>query len=292
MKISQLEMFLAISESSSIAEAARRVGKSRTTLSSSLSALEDELGVELLERTGNQVMLTNIGQVIKNDCERMVMIASDIAGRCQQHLQGVESVLRIARDDALPESYWRDLIHKMSLQFPNTSVSVYMAPPPELNDMVEQNMVDIAYCLLPYTNKLPSTHHVKLGEIRMMTVARGDHPLCKLSNVVSADLARYTEFALATIDEEGLRAVEPASSNYIALPFYEHLRNAVLDGTGFSNVPSVLITPYLREGSVKVLNYDQAMKRHAYGMIQNRYSQLGGLTQWLANELQTYLDND
>ena len=89
MKISQLEMFLAISESGSIAEAARRVGKSRTTLSSSLSALEDELGVELLQRTGNQVMLTNIGQVIKNDCERMVMIANDIAGRCEQHLQGV-----------------------------------------------------------------------------------------------------------------------------------------------------------------------------------------------------------
>ncbi|MBS3797866.1 LysR family transcriptional regulator [Pseudoalteromonas sp. BDTF-M6] len=292
MKISQLEMFLAISESGSIAEAARRLGKSRTTLSSSLSALEDELGVELLERSGNQVTLTNIGQVIKNDCERMVMIGNDITGRCRQHLQGVESVLRIARDDALPESYWRQLIHEMSLQFPGTSVSVYMAPPPELNDMVEHNLVDIAYCLLPHSNRLPNTHHVKLGEIRMMTVANSDHPLCKLSRVVRSDLARYTEFALASIDDEGLRAVAPASSNYIALPFYEHLRNAVLDGTGFSNVPSVLINPYLRDGSVKVLNYDQAMQRQAYGMIQNRYSQLGGLTQWLAEQLEDYLAED
>ncbi|GAP75401.1 MULTISPECIES: LysR family transcriptional regulator [Pseudoalteromonas] len=289
MKVSQIEIFLAISESGSIAEAARRIGKSRTTLSSALTALEDELGVELLTRTGNQVSLTNIGEVIKNDCERLAMIANDITGRCHQHLQGVEASLRIARDDALPEAYWRQLIHEMSRQFPSISVSVYMAPPPELNDMVEQGVVDIAYCLLPQSQQLTSSHQVKLGEIRMMTVASKGHPLTTLSQVVKADLSRYTEFALATIDETGLHAVTPVSGNYIALPFYEHLRNAVLDGTGFASVPSVLINPYLRDGSVKVLKYDQAMTSQAYGMIQTRYSQLGRLSQWLAQQIAAYL---
>ncbi|KLV11543.1 MULTISPECIES: LysR family transcriptional regulator [Photobacterium] len=290
MKVNQLAMFLATSDTGSIAEAARKLGKSRTTVSSSLSALEDELGVQLLERTGNQVTLTAVGEAIKNDCERMVMIAGDITARCDQHIKGVESVLRIARDDALPESFWRQLIHDMSQHFPNTSVSVYMAPPPELDDMVEQNMVDIAYCLLPFTRRMTNNHHIKLGEIRMMTVAHSAHPLSKLSQVVNSDLARYTEFTLSAIDDEGLHAVSPASGNYIALPFYEHLRNAVLDGTGWSNVPSVLINPYLRDGSVKVLNHDQAMKWQSYGMIQNTYNQQGGITRWLANQLEQYLN--
>ncbi|MGF1726987.1 LysR family transcriptional regulator [Photobacterium nomapromontoriensis] len=292
MKISQLEMFLETSQSGSIAEAARKLDKSRTTVSSSISALEDKLGVELLERSGNQIQLTPIGEAIKNDCERILMIAGDIETKCSQHLKGVESALRIARDDALPEPFWRQLVHDMSLQFPNTSVSICMAPPPELVEMVELNMVDVAYCLLPNTDSLPHNYHTKLGQIRMMSVVHYTHPLSQLSKVVSSDLARYTEFALAVVDEEGLKAVSPTSTNYIALPFYEHLRNAVLDGTGWSNVPSVLINSYLRDGTVKVLNHYQAMKWQPYGVIHGKNSHQGALTHWLATQLEDYLDEE
>ncbi|GHA52109.1 LysR family transcriptional regulator [Photobacterium aphoticum] len=292
MKISQLEMLIETGACGSIAEAARKLGKSRTTVSAALSALEDELGVALLERSGNQVQLTDIGESIKNDCERIAMIAGDIHAKCTQHHQGVESALRIARDDALPEPFWRQLVHDMRVQFPNTSVSVYMAPPPELDEMVELDMVDVAYCLLPNTDSLPHNYHSKLGQIRMMSVAHSKHPLSQLSKVVSADLARYTEFALAAIDDEGLKAVSPASSNYIALPFYEHLRNAVLDGIGWSNVPSVLINNYLRDGTVKVLNHYQAMKWQPYGVIHSKNRPQGILTQWLAAQLEAYLDDE
>lgn len=293
MKINQLEMFLATCAAGSITDAARKLGKSRTTVSSAIGALEDELGVELLQRSGNHVVLTAIGEAIRNDCERMVMIAHDVDKRCQQHLQGAPTTVRIARDDTLPESLWRQWIQAMKQQFPSTSVSVYMAPPPELESMVASNVVDIAYCLLPttsaYQTPLSKTYSRKLGDLRMMAVAQRDHPLSQLSNVTLADLARYTEFALASMSEQGLQAVAPLSNNYIALPFYEHLRDAVLDGTGWSIIPSVLINPYLRDGSVKVLNFAQAMEWQSYGVIQAHGAPLSGLSQWLAEQLEHYL---
>lgn len=293
MKLNQLEMFLATCAAGSITDAARKLGKSRTTVSSAIGALEDELGVELLQRSGNHVVLTAIGEAIRNDCERMVMIAHDVEQRCQQHLQGTPTNVRIARDDTLPESLWRQWIQAMKQQFPSTSVSVYMAPPPELESMVASNVVDIAYCLLPptsaYQTPLSKTYSRKLGDLRMMAVAHRDHPLSQLSNVTLADLARYTEFALASMSEQGLQAVAPLSNNYIALPFYEHLRDAVLDGTGWSFIPSVLINPYLRDGSVKVLNFAQAMEWQSYGVIQAHGAPLSGLSQWLAEQLEHYL---
>jgi len=295
MKINQLEMFLATCATGSITEAARKLAKSRTTVSSAIGALEDELGVELLQRSGNHVALTAIGEAIRNDCERMVMIATDVEQRCQQHLQGARTTVRIARDDTLPESLWRQWIQAMKQQFPSTSVSVYMAPPPELESMVASKVVDIAYCLLPASNayqaQLSKTYTHKLGELRMMAVAHRDHPLSQLSTVTPADLARYTEFALATMSEQGLQAVAPLSNNYIALPFFEHLRDAALDGAGWSNIPSVLVNPYLRDGSVKVLNFAQAMQWQSYGVIQPHGAPLSGLTQWLAEQLEHYLAN-
>lgn len=48
MKLSQLEMFVEAANSGSITEAARRLNKSRSTVSTAISALEDSLGVSLL----------------------------------------------------------------------------------------------------------------------------------------------------------------------------------------------------------------------------------------------------
>lgn len=289
MKTSQVEMFLHTSYTGSIAEAARKLNKSRTTVSAALSTLEDDLGVKLLTRTGNRVKLTEIGEAVANDCERLIMIANDIQTKCTQHLNGVESALRIARDDALPESLWRALLQQLNTRFPNTSFSVYVAPPPELEDMVAQNVVDVAYGLLPRHHKIPRVLQLDLGQIRMMSVAHKNHPLSQLRKVNSSDLERYTEIALAYIDEEGLKPVDPKSSNYIALTFYEHLRNAVLDGTGWSDVPALLINDHLREGTIKVIKHNKAMTWQPYGEMVESESRRGAVIQWLSDQLENYL---
>lgn len=289
MKINQIEMFIHTSQSGSIAEAARKLNKSRTTVSAALSAFEDDLGVQLLDRTGNKVQLTDIGEAIANDCERLLMIANDIQGKCDQHLNGVESSLRIARDDALPESLWRRLVQQMSERFPGTSISIYVAPPPELEQMVQQNIIDVAYSLLPSDHQIPRVHHYELGQIHMMSVAHKSHPLSRLRKVNSTDMERYTEIALAYIDDESLRAVTPRSSNFIALPFFEHLRDAVLDGAGWSYVPALLINEHLREGTITVLKHNKAMSWQPYGEIVESEARRGAVIQWLSDQLENYL---
>lgn len=283
-------MFIQTVQSGSIAEAARKLNKSRTTVSAALSAMEDDLGVQLLERTGNKVQLTTIGEAIADDCERLLMIASDIENKCARHSNHVESVIRIARDDALPESLWRGLIQQMNTHFPDTSISIYVAPPPELEDMVSQNIVDVAYTLLPDSHRIPKAHHRDLGQIRMMSVAHKTHPLSQLRKVVSSDLDCYTEIALAYIDDnDGLMAVTPRSSNYLALPFYEHLRDAVLDGTGWSYVPALLINEHLRSGSLKVLKHSKAMSWQPYGEITENETGRSAVIEWLSDQLESFL---
>lgn len=289
MKISQIEIFLQICQCGSIAEAARKLNKSRTTVSAALSAFEDDLGVQLLERSGNKVQPTDIGEAINNDCERLLMIAGDIQNKCSQHLGGVESTLRIARDDTLPELLWRQLVQQMSERFPNTTISIYVAPPPELEQMVQQNIIDVAYSLLPGDHRVSRVNHHELGQVRMMSVARKAHPLSRLRKVSSSDLERYTEIALAYVDDESLKAATPRSSNFIALPFYEHLRDAVLDGAGWSYVPALLINDHLREGTITVLKHSKAMNWQPYGEIVDSNTQRGAVITWLSDRLETYL---
>lgn len=289
MRSSQIEMFLAAIETGSIAGAARELKKSRTTVSAALSALEDSLGVELLSRTGNSVTLTAVGHMIHDDCERLVQAMCDIKTKCRQFESGVESALRIGRDDALPEDFWREIVREIRHNFPDSSVSIYVAPPPELYEMVDENMVDVAYGLLPGSGAFVRISSKKLGQVRMMSVVHNSHPLAKLKRVQRADLERYTEVALAYVDEEGLKVSDRISPHYIALPCYEHLRDAVLDGSGWSNVPSVLITPHLRDGTLQVLRHSSAMQWLPYGEITAMDAQGGALTAWLSEKLKNYL---
>src|SRR5215468_8727048 len=60
--IAELSAFVAVAERASFAKAARHLGVSRSTLSETIRALEDKLGVRLLNRTTRSVAPTEIGE--------------------------------------------------------------------------------------------------------------------------------------------------------------------------------------------------------------------------------------
>ena len=64
MRLEQLQYLVAVNESKSISLAAERSHISQPALSSSISKLEDELGVVLLKRTNSGALLTEIGELI------------------------------------------------------------------------------------------------------------------------------------------------------------------------------------------------------------------------------------
>ena len=289
MRLIQIEMFLLAVKTGSISEAAIQLGKSRSTVSAALLALEDELGVNLLLRSGNKIELSYIGENIVVDCQRILHLYQNIHAKCAHHLTGAESALRIARDDALPEQFWSQLVLKIEKRFPHTSLSMYAAPTPELIDYVENNKVDIAYGIITNTHDYQRHVRRELGQLRMMVVAAATHPLHTIGNrLTSSDLALYTEIVLAYMD--GLLKVEASISHrYIGLTFYEYLRDAVCNGVGWAKVPAPLITEQLRNETLKVLSYKKAMSWETYGEITGVNFCRGTVTDWIAAQIEHYL---
>jgi DNA-binding transcriptional LysR family regulator len=66
-----LETFLAVAETLSFAEAARRLGLSPSATGKAISALETRLGVRLFNRTTRRVSLTNEGELLLGRARRL-----------------------------------------------------------------------------------------------------------------------------------------------------------------------------------------------------------------------------
>ncbi len=79
MELEQLRMFLAVAECRSFSGAARALFVSHSTTSRAVAALERELGVSLMHRTGRaEVTLTEEGEWLKPKAEEMLKLSEDI----------------------------------------------------------------------------------------------------------------------------------------------------------------------------------------------------------------------
>ena len=77
-RISEMATFVAIIEEGSLAAAARRIGRSPPAVTRILAALEQRLGIRLIQRTTRRLSATDAGQRFFVSCQRLLAQLDDI----------------------------------------------------------------------------------------------------------------------------------------------------------------------------------------------------------------------
>lgn len=81
MELGQLRIFAAAAREGSLSGAARRLYISHSTISRTVSALERELGVRLMERGSHALRLTAAGETLLEESGRLFRAAEEAARR-------------------------------------------------------------------------------------------------------------------------------------------------------------------------------------------------------------------
>ncbi|WP_159084808.1 LysR family transcriptional regulator [Dongshaea marina] len=291
MRLNQLEDFVVTCRQGSIAKAAIQLGRSRSAVSMSISALEDRLGVILFERTGNRTHLTQMAQDILDDCERILELANHIDLKCSHHLQGVESSLRIVRDDALPEYFWRNTIIEMKRLYPELNLVFALAASAELQEYVTTGAVDLAFGIRTANEPVANLEISVLSQIRSLMVTSREHPLTRLTQVRQDDLDRYPHISEAFFDEEGLRSLSVPSARQIGISSFELMRDMVLEGMGWAHLPAPLVNPLLRKEELRVLRHRRSIEWSDYIIMQSPTHKQGEISEWLLSRVKGYLQD-
>ena len=84
MEPEQLRIFLAVAEHGSFTAAAKALFVSHSTTSRAVAALESELGLPLFLRQGRSVALTQAGETLKPEAERLLALMVEIKQKIQR----------------------------------------------------------------------------------------------------------------------------------------------------------------------------------------------------------------
>src|SRR4051812_831663 len=84
MNLNRMAVFAAVVEQRSFTAAAAALGLTKSMVSQHVAALEEELGVRLLQRTTRKLTLTPAGEICLESCRTVAGEAAQLSARIQQ----------------------------------------------------------------------------------------------------------------------------------------------------------------------------------------------------------------
>jgi DNA-binding transcriptional LysR family regulator len=151
MDLRQLEIFTRVAELGSFSRAAEALHLTQPTVSEHIRALEDELGVRLLDRLGRGADVTRAGQLLLSYASRMLALARE-ARQALDAFQGRMSGDLVVGGSTIPGEYILPaILGRFKEKFPDISTTLLIGDSRGVGDWVAEGRVELAVvgALLP-----------------------------------------------------------------------------------------------------------------------------------------------
>jgi DNA-binding transcriptional LysR family regulator len=173
MELRHLRYFVAVADELNISRAAERLHVAQPAVSEQIRKLERDLGVDLLDRTGRRIALTDAGAAFLAEARRVLDGAqlARLAARSGQ--ERAASRLRIGYAPAALPAIVPRALQRLVSGMPHLQTSMHEGTPLELIDAVRTERLDAAIVPLPApTARLRAT---PLGEQRAVAAVPMRH---------------------------------------------------------------------------------------------------------------------
>lgn len=181
MDIRSLNTFIQVAELNSFTRAGERLGYSQPTVSFQIKQLESELGVQLFERIGHNVTLTDDGRAALSYAQHICRLSQEMVGGTEEAKEP-KGVMHLAMADSLCNPLIIEKFAKFREMYPQVSLKVTTAGTDELFRLLDHNEVDMV-CTLDnhiYNTTYIISHEEKIG---VHFVAGADNLLAQKSEI-------------------------------------------------------------------------------------------------------------
>ena len=185
MELRQLRSFIAVAEDGVISRAAQRLHLTQSALSRQIKALEEDLGVTLLERSAHSVKLTQAGEVLLKE-GRGVLERAD-AAVTKVRASGKAVLLRVGYAPTLTAGILPLAISAFTQKHPRVRVELLDLSSTEMRTGLDQGSLDVVMTVKPA--KLDEAiHWESLLQEAWCVAMSPNHPLNAKKSIAPAHL--------------------------------------------------------------------------------------------------------
>jgi len=246
--LDEWEILQAIIQLGGFAPAAQQLNRSQSTISYAMKRLQSRLGIQLFELKGRKAHLTEAGRVLLADAEPHLAGFYQLEQRARSLASGGESEIRLSVDSIFPNDRLFAALFEFTRRFPYVHPKLRQGT--FLCSETEFSAHGAHLCVAALMSR---EYYAKpILEIRVLAVARRDHPLHALQQPLSRiDLVQHTivtiEGAASSIPRRQPRS--PAQ-RFLSVATIEAAIDAVRSGLCFGWLPLYRIQPYLDRGEL------------------------------------------
>lgn len=250
MEINQLEQFIAISNSSSMHEAASKLYLSQSTLSYNLKKLESEFGCPLFVRSRNKMALTKYGEILLRHAGQIEAAFQSLSAEIEEEKRRDRDRLHIGCFSLIFSSFE---MPQITTELPGREFEVVICPPADLFEGLIEGAFD-AIIAPNAADWKPFKKKVLYKEQAYVSVPKAS-PLAELDSIelasikdahftIERDLLGYSAWY-----EELLRVSGIPAANVEMVDFRTHLKTK--DSLDTCNFITSFIMGHVRVNEVR-----------------------------------------
>jgi len=249
MNHTSLEIFRVVAEELSIINAAKRLGRVQSNITTRIQQLEQELDAPLFIREGKKIALSPQGKQFLVYTNKLLSLGEE--ARQSLHPQSPRGTLCLGSMECTAASRLVEPLAQFSQRCPEVTLQLSMAPTRQLTLKVQQSELDCALVALPpnedmtvdcpddidyqplFTEQLVWVLPGRLGHINSMTEATGE----KL--VAFTKGCTYRDIAINTLRQASDNSVERMVQDVSS---YHSMLACVASGTAICLIPLSVLT--------------------------------------------------
>jgi DNA-binding transcriptional LysR family regulator len=281
----QLEVFVAVARAGSVSGAGEALGMSQSAVSGALGDLERQFGLQLFDRIGKRLRLSELGHSVRAQAEGLL----DQATELEAALEGRAAVgrLRIGATLTIGNHLVAPLMARFMREHEGAELTLAVANTEEIARQVQNFEIDVG--LVEGEIQHPDLEVTRWRDDELVVFCAPGHPYAKKRALGDAELraarwiVRERGSGTRQTFDRAMHGLLADLDIVLALEHTEAIRGAVAAGLGLGCVSRIALQEAFEHGTLAPCRVPQRDFRRDLYLIVNKHKYRGrGLALWLA----------
>lgn len=289
--LDQLRVFIAVIDHGGFAHAARALHRTQSVISYTIANLEEQLNIELLDRSTRKPTLTEAGKALLADARAIAGKVDGMRSRAKALGMGLEAELSVVVDVMFPACLLVRALEQFQREFPTVSLRLHTEALGAVAQMVADRRCHLGVAGMTATAPVYIERHAA-GHVKMMPVCSPMHPLAREEGLIPTTVLRE-HLQLVVTDRSPL--TEGRDFGVLGLRDWRlgdlgSKHALLLGGLGWGNMPEHMVLRDLSEGRlVRLLTQEGKELEYPLFVIHRGDDELGPAGKWMR---QKFIDLD